>query len=181
MAKEINLLPEKKDYEKISHAQIRKAKIMSLAIAGFSVLATIPLLAYSGALLWQNQLMLTQKNTLTSEIRNYRDREGLFKLLADKAWGIEYIFNERKDFAGALANIETASNPSINISKLSMDEAGNISLTAMAADSAGMQAFVNNLTNPSSGQKKFSKVVITKISDVNALTYKMDLTMSPKW
>lgn len=142
---DVNLLPEQ-NVSNLENSRIKKFAVTATMI--FSVIWWLGV----GTVFVYDQILQKQRSTLETEITNSESRiNALHRLgndlliLSQKTSGIEFLERTRFDFAGSLQYVLKLFPPGIEISRISLDESGEVTFSGRSPTSAVVSSFLSQL------------------------------------
>lgn len=175
----INLLPTENTILQRKLSRVRQVKIISIAFLLMlfflsSVLITLRILQTQEVARVQTQAQASE-----GQISNFRDKESTLVLLKDRLTVISRIKSAPSKQKKVYDSFTEQLPPSIEVSAVSLDSAGNLNVSTISPDSRSLTNFLADLTSEESFEK-IASVSVESLSRGRDGSYRISLRLVSK-
>lgn len=173
----LNLLPAELIRQETETHQ--KGKVISLSIGLLAVIVALTTATLALRLFQERNLNMvnTGFQQAKDKVASLKDQEGEVILLKQRLSSISSLVNQDSKTVQAYNLINTLFPSTVEISSLSLDKNGTITVSAQVSDTNSLRTLFENLTNSAINQGRINNVQIDSFNRSPSGFYRIDLTV----
>ena len=174
----INLLPgevllQEKDRSKRSF-------LLKISVAFLLVVIMIAGATFLMRVTQKQQLEAANQNldSAKAKVQSYSDRESLLVYLKQRLDNIQNLQGQQSKPVQSYYLMQALLPAGVSVSAFTLDKGNRIVISAQSSNVDSVKQFFDNLTDPTTNQKKITKVNIDSLSRTGDGSFRMDLTIT---